>query len=187
MVFEQCCSTCQYQKKILIFIYSLHWVFVAAHRLSLVVANRGCCLVGVHGLLIAVASLVVEHKPQSMRASVVVARGLSSCGAQAQLLCGMWNPPGPGIELVSPVLTGGFLTPGPPGKSSVQFSSVTQLSLTLCDPMNHSTPGLPVHHQFPEFTQTHVHRVGDAIQPFHPLSSLSPPAFNLSQHQGLFK
>ena len=53
--------------------------------------------------------------------------------------------------------------------------------------MNHSTPGLPVHHQLPEFTQTHVHRVGDAIQPSHPLSSPSPPAPNPSQHQGLFK
>ena len=53
--------------------------------------------------------------------------------------------------------------------------------------MNHSTPGLPVHHQLPEFTQTHVHWVGDAIQPSHPLSSPSPPAFNLSQHQGLFQ
>ena len=69
---------------------------------------------------------------------------------------------------------------------SVQFSSVTQSCLTLCDPMNCSTPGLPVHNQFPKSTQTHVHRVGDAIQPSHPLSSPSP-ALNLSQHQGLFK
>ena len=69
---------------------------------------------------------------------------------------------------------------------SVQLSSVTQSCPTLCDPMDCSTPGLPVHHQFPEFTQTHVHRVGDAIQPSHPLSSPSP-AFNLSQHQGLFR
>ena len=68
-----------------------------------------------------------------------------------------------------------------------QFSSVTQLCPTLCDPMNCSTPGLPVHHQLPEFTQTHVHWVGDAIQPSHPLSSPSPPALNPSQHQGLFK
>ena len=65
----------------------------------------------------------------------------------------------------------------------IQFSSVTQSCLTLCDPMNRSTPGLPVHHQLPEFTQTHVHRVGDAIQPSHPLSSPFPPALNLSQHQ----
>ena len=70
--------------------------------------------------------------------------------------------------------------------SSVQFSSVAQLCLTLWKPMNRSTPGLPVHHQLPESTQTHVHWVGDAIQPSHPPSSPSPPALNLSQHQGLF-
>ena len=69
----------------------------------------------------------------------------------------------------------------------IQFSSVTQSCLTLCDPMNRSTPGLPVHHQHPESTQTHVHWVGDAIQPFHPLPSPSSPALNLSQHQGLFQ
>ena len=72
---------------------------------------------------------------------------------------------------------------------SVQFSpisSVAQSCPTLCDPIDNSTPSLPVHHQLPEFTQTHVHWVGDAIQPSHPLSSPSPPAFNLSQHQGLF-
>ena len=75
----------------------------------------------------------------------------------------------------------------------VQFSSVTQSCLTLCDPMNGSTPGLPVHHQLPEFTQPHVHRVSDAIQPSldpllsSPLSSPSPPAPNPSQHQGLLK
>ena len=71
--------------------------------------------------------------------------------------------------------------------SFIQFSSVTQLCLTLCDPMNCSTPGLPVHHQLLEFTQTHLHWVSDAIQPSHPLSSPSPPTFNLSQHQGLFQ
>ena len=70
---------------------------------------------------------------------------------------------------------------------TVQFSWVVQSCLTLWDPMDHSTPDLPVHHQLPEFTQTHVHWVGDAIQPSHPLSSPSPPALNLSQHQGLFK
>ena len=68
-----------------------------------------------------------------------------------------------------------------------QFSSVTQSCPTLCDPMNRSTPGLPVHHQFPEFTQTHVHRVSEAIQPSHPLSSPSPSASNASQHQSLFQ
>ena len=71
--------------------------------------------------------------------------------------------------------------------SSVQSSSVSQLCPTLCDPMNRTTPGLPVHHQLPEFTQTHVHQVGDAIQPSHPLLSPSPPAPNLSQNQGLFQ
>ena len=67
--------------------------------------------------------------------------------------------------------------------SSVQFSSVTQSCSTVCDPVNCSTPGLPVHHQLPEFTQTHIHRVSDAIQPSHPLSCPSPPAPNPSQHQ----
>ena len=71
--------------------------------------------------------------------------------------------------------------------SSVQLSSVAQSCPTLCNPMNHSTPGLPVHHHLPESTQTHTHRVGDAIQPSHPRSSPSPPAPNLSQHQGLFQ
>ena len=71
--------------------------------------------------------------------------------------------------------------------SSVHFSSIAQSCLTLCDPMNHSMPGLPVHHQFPEFTQTHVHWVGDAIQASHPLSSPSPPAPNPSQHRGHFQ
>ena len=69
----------------------------------------------------------------------------------------------------------------------VQFSSVAQSCPTLCDPMDHSTPGLPVHHQLLEFTQTHVHRVSDAMQPSHPLSSPSPPAPNPSQHQSLFQ
>ena len=70
---------------------------------------------------------------------------------------------------------------------NVQFSSVAQSCPTLCNPTDCSTPGLPDHHQLPEFTHTQVHLVGDAIQPSHPLSSPSPPAFNLSQHQGLFK
>ena len=70
---------------------------------------------------------------------------------------------------------------------SFQFSSVAQSCLTLGNPMDHSMPGFSVHHQLLEFTQTHVQRVSDAIQPFHPLSSPSPPAFKLSQHQGLFQ
>ena len=69
--------------------------------------------------------------------------------------------------------------------SSVQFSSIAQSCPALCEPMKRSMPGLPVHHQLPEFTQTHVHRVSDAIQPSHPLSSPSPPAPNPSQHQSL--
>ena len=72
-------------------------------------------------------------------------------------------------------------------KIYIQSSSIAQSCPTLCDPMNCSTPGLPVHHQLPEFTQTHVHWVGDAIQPSHPVSSPSPPAPNPSQHQGLFQ
>ena len=72
-------------------------------------------------------------------------------------------------------------------KLTIQFSSVAQSCLTLCDPMNRSTPGLPVHHRLPEFTQTYVHRVSDAIQTSHPLSSPSPPAPNPSQHQSLFQ
>ena len=74
-----------------------------------------------------------------------------------------------------------------PHKSlSLKFSSATQSCPTLCNPMNRSTPGLPVHHQLPKSTKTHVHRVGDAIQPSHPLSSPSPPAPNPSQYQGSF-
>ena len=72
-------------------------------------------------------------------------------------------------------------------RHSVQFSLVAQSCLTLWDPMNRSTPGLPVHHQLPEFSQNHVHQVDDAIQPSHLLSSPSPPALNLFQHQGLFQ
>ena len=89
-------------------------------------------------------------------------------------------------------IAGGFFTNEPPGKPtnqirSDQIRSVAQSCPTLCDPMNRSTPGLPVHHQLPEFTQTHIHRVSDAIQPSHPLSSPSPPAPNTSQHQSLFQ
>ena len=72
-------------------------------------------------------------------------------------------------------------------EGSVRFSSVTQSCPTLWDPMNHSRPGFPIHQQHPEFIQTHVHRIGDAIQPSHPLSSPSPPAPNPSENQGLFQ
>ena len=101
------------------------------------------------------------------------------------------NLPDPVMEPASPVspaLAGGSFTTEPPGKprlDSVQSSPAAQSCPTLCDPMNRSTPGLPVHHQLPESTQTHVQQVGDAIQPSHPLLSPSPPALNPSQHQGL--
>ena len=88
------------------------------------------------------------------------------------------------VQLSLPYVTAGKITAL---TISVQFSSVVQLCLTLCDPINCCTPGLLVHHQRPEFTQTHVHRVSDAIQPSQPLSSLSPPASNSSQHQSLFQ
>ena len=85
-------------------------------------------------------------------------------------------------------IAGRFFTAGPPGKpDDVGFSSVTQLCLTLCDPMDSSMPGFPVHHQLPEFSQTHVNWVSDVIQPSNLLSSPSPPTLNLSQHHGLFK
>ena len=111
--------------------------------------------------------------------------------------------PKSGIEPRSHSLKADSLMSEPPGKLSQRLGyincssainnqirsvrSVAQSCPTLCDPMNLSTPGLPVHHQLPEFTQTHVHRVSDAIQPSHPLSSPSPPAPNSSQHQSLFQ
>ena len=88
---------------------------------------------------------------------------------------------------LSPLLFSSLLSLVISKASSDQIRSVAQSCPTLCDPMNCSTPGLPVHHQLPEFTQTHVHRVSDAIQPSHPLSSPSPPAPNPSQHQSLFQ
>ena len=88
-----------------------------------------------------------------------------------------------------PICTGAVIKGVKDGRDterlSVQFSSVAQSCPTLCHPMNRSTPGLPVHHQLPEFTQTHAHWVSDAIQPSHPLSSPPPPALNLSQQQWL--
>ena len=89
-------------------------------------------------------------------------------------------PPVPGLSHLVCILAGVRF-------SSVQFSSVAQSCPTLCHPMNLNTPGLPVHHQLPESTQTHVHWVSDAIQPPHPLLSPPLPTFNLSQHQGLFQ
>ena len=106
----------------------------------------------------------------------------------------------PGIRLMSSALAGRFFTTEPPGNPHIMpinmaefclwfalVTSVAQSSLTLCNPMNHSTPGLSVHHKVPESTQTHVHWVIDAIEPSHPLLSPSPSALNLFQDQGLFK
>ena len=112
---------------------------------------------------------------------------------QARILEWFANP-NSGIELmslVSPALAGRFFTNSTTWEAPiliVQFSSVQSQSCpTLCNPMNCSTLGLPVHHQLLEFTHTHVHRGSDAIQPSHPLSSPSPPAPKTSQHQGLFQ
>ena len=97
--------------------------------------------------------------------------------------------PNSGIEPRSPTLQADSLPSEPPGEPHCwnQFNSVAQSCLTLCNPMNHSMPGLPIHHHLLEFTQTYVHRVGDAIQLSHPLSSPFPPAPNPSQHQSLFQ
>ena len=92
--------------------------------------------------------------------------------------------PNPGIDLRSPALRQILSCLSHRG---IHFSSDAQSCPTLCDPMNRSTPGRPVHHQLPEFTQTHVHRVINAIHASHPLSSPSPPAFILSHHQGLLQ
>ena len=163
------------------FFFWLHWFFVADRRLSLVMLIRGYSLAVVHRILTVGA---VQERYLCLR----------SCGA-TQLPHGTWNLPRPGTELVSLAPAGGFLTLNHQGSPSslflkgqpYQFSSVAQSYPTLCDPTNHSTPGLPVHYQLPEFTQTHIHRVGYAIQPSHPLSSLFPPAPNPSQHQSLFQ
>ena len=95
--------------------------------------------------------------------------------------------PGQGSNLDVHRQMNGYRNCGTYTQWNIQFSSVVQSCPTLCNPMNHRTPGLPVHHQLPEFTQTHVHRVGDAIQPSHPLSSPSPPAPNPSQDQSPFQ
>ena len=104
-----------------------------------------------------------------------------------------WGPPGFSVPEIFQAITLEWVVRPSSRESShvfIQFSSVQfscSVCPTLCDPMNHSTPGLPVHHQLSEFTQTHVHRVSDAIQPSHPGSSPSPPARNPFQHQSLFQ
>ena len=105
-----------------------------------------------------------------------------------------WNIPECSVLLNKPAHRGNCLTKALPAGhyqhlwlTSVQFSSVAQLCRTLCDPMDSITPGFPVHYQILKLAQTHVHWVGDAIQPSHPLFPSSPPAFNLSQNPGLFQ
>ena len=96
--------------------------------------------------------------------------------------------PDPGIKPTSPALGSGFFTAKPPRKPPrIKCCSVAKSCPALCDPMNCSIPGFSVHHNLPDFAQTHVHWVGDAIQPFHPLSPPSSLALNLSQPQGLFQ
>jgi len=112
------------------------------------------------------------------------------CRVAARLLC-LWDSLDKNTEVGCHFpLQGIFLTQGLNLHLldfCIQFSSVAQSCPTLCHPMDCGMPGFPVHHQLPEPTQTHVHRVDDAIQPSHPLSSTSPPAFSLSQHQGLIQ
>ena len=129
-----------------------------------------------------------EHlHPRGLLPSTCFLSGLSTPACQSHL------PPGACSFPREEALTEGHQTCSSqiPNSSQYflphQFSLVAQSCPTLCDSMNRSTPGLPVHHQLPEFTQIHVHQIGDAIQPSHPLSSPSPPAPNPSQHQGLFQ
>ena len=122
-----------------------------------------------------------------MRASVLSARELSSCGAWAQLLCGLWDLSGPGVIPMSSVLASGFSTASAPGKP-VPVSwcySLPQLRPTLCDPTGCRAPGLSVLHCLLKFAQVHVHCISDTIQPSHLLTPSSPSALSLSQCQGL--
>ena len=119
----------------------------------------------------------------SMLHHSVVSDSLWPHGLGATRLLCPWNFPGKNTGVGGQALLKGIIS----CLYLIQFSSVSQSCPTLCNPMNRSTPGLPVHHQLLEFTQTHVYWVSDAIQPSHPLLSPSSSAFNLSQHQGLFK
>ena len=110
---------------------------------------------------------------------------LPSCHTQYESICIYSQCPSPGYNPHRHLHE--FTANRAQNLASVQFSSVAQSCPTLCNPMKRSTPGFPIHHQLPQFTQTHVHRVSDAIQPSHPLSSPSPPAPNPCQHQSLFQ
>ena len=114
----------------------------------------------------------------------VVSDSLWPHGLKPTMFLCLWDSPGRNIGVDCHSLLHDGMQYNP---NLIQFSSVTQSCPTLCDPVNRSTPVLPVHHQLPEFTQIHVHQVSDAIQPSHPLSSPSPPAPNPSQHLSLFQ
>ena len=137
---------------------------------------------------------LIQYTPYESDSHSVMSDSLWSLGLpgsfvhrilQARILD--WLPFPSSGDLPNPGLNSGLLHCRQILNHLVQFSSVAQSCPTLCDSMNCSTPGLPVHHQLLEFTQTHIHQVGDAIQPSHPLSSPFPPAPNPSQHQSLFQ
>ena len=133
------------------------------------------------GLISLVGSFDVILKPEPR---LTLSLSLSPWGEVQKAFCPSFLP----LYFLSLSVSYSFSSNSHPYSiQSVQFSSVAQSCLTLCNPINRSTPGLPVHHQLLELTQTHIHRVGDAIQPPHPLSSPSPPAPNPSQHQSLFQ
>ena len=201
-VTELCLTLCDRMGCSMPYFPVLHWVFSDSCLLS------RCC----HPT-ISFAVVPFSSCPQSFPASGsfpmswLFASGGQSIGASASvsvlpmdvqgwfplgltvLISSQESSPAPQFESISCLVLSLLYDPNShpyitTGKA-IQFSSVAQLCLTLCDPMDCTTPGLPVHHQLPEFIQTHVHSVSDAIQPSHPLSSPSPPPFNLSQHRGL--
>ena len=133
-------------------------------------------------LLSAPSSLFLQAYPQHTHTHTVTSSRTLHFPLEFHLYLSVYDFPFPFIPIlqISMLLPHGLF-------SSVQFSSVAQSCPNLCDPINRSTPGLPVHHHLPDLTQTHVHRVSDAIQPSHPGSPLSPPAPTLSQHQSLFQ
>ena len=168
--------------------------------------GEACLSSGIH---VSVGPNFLENSQEENNKVITITKGL--CFWSKEVLLGYWMksrweecPTRPPVTWVQkpqgdlllyrfPLLSESSRTPTPKSKwhgkrlSYLQFSSVTESCPTLCDPMNHRTPGLLVHHELPEFTQTHVHQVRDAIQPSHPLSSPSPPAPNPSQHQSLFQ
>ena len=164
----------------------LLWVFIAVCGLSLVAANRGFSSLQWLLLLRSAGSRHVSFSSFTMQALQLWRMGP---------VCSMWNASGPGIEFMLPELASRLPATVPPGKSCFDlfFKNLSccclliQLCPTLCDPMDCSMPGVPVLPCLPEFAQIHVHYVGDAIQPSHPLSPHSLLALSLSQHQSLFQ